>query len=698
MAANGETTLNMGVENDVPSDVDRASVSARRPNIKLPSGYTNDSGGEANFLHDMIRLFSDDDSSDALNHEAGVEDLQFLVGQQWDEDIQNKRTAASKPTLTVNRLPAFVGQVLGRRKQNETQIKIAPNAGSTKLTAMVREGLVRSIQKESKAGFAYDNALLGAVAAGIGNWQLDTYYESDDVWDQCIRIRPVDDHFGVVWDRTISNPTGKDADHCFVVDPMPWETYKARWPWATPGDIMRIRFPAELQNTGWWTESDVRVVSYWKMRSRKRVLALMRDNTTHDITDVQDDPATLSQIKARPDGSPFIRTVNKPYAQRYVCSATDVLEGPYELPIDRVPVFRVPGWEIRIGEARHRWGLIRFLKDPQRLHNFWRSVIAEKIMRSPKTTWTASSSSVLGREEAWRSSASNDDPLLIWNAESGQKPERVDPIQIEGALIEQASVTAQDMKDVSNIHEANLGMPSNEVSGRGIEERVAVSETGTAIYHDNLREAIEETGRVADMLIPVIYDTARTVKIILPNNQEEFVAINQTVGDEAKLDITRGKYTVTAVTGRSYETKQQESVDSMLGLAQSMPEALAVGSDILVEAMDFPQSDRLARRLRRSIPAQLLDPEERTPEQTAAMQATSQQSQQQQQVDSATQAADILKTASETVLNRARAANYGQAAAAIPQKTQNESLNVASQVADREVRSSLEAIKVATGA
>lgn len=691
----------MGVENDVLSSILARINTAQKPDIKLPDAYEGEGGGESAFLHDMMATFVDDDGADLLNHEAGVEDLEFLVGQQWDEEVETARTAAKKPSLTINRIPAFVGQVIGRRKQNETQIKIAPNAGGSKPVAAVREGLIRAIQKDSKANFAYDNALFGAVAAGLGNFQLDTYYENDDVWDQCMRIRPIDDHFGVVWDRTLSNPTGKDADHCFVVDPMPWAIFKARWPWAQGADIMRTRFPAEISNQGWWSTSDVRVVSYWKMRSRKRVLALLNDQRTVDITEItreNDHGNVLSKIMSRPDGSPFIRQVNKPYAQRYVCSAVDVLEGPYDLPIDRVPVFRVPGWEVRIGEARHRWGLIRFLKDPQRLHNYWRSVIAEKIMRSPRTTWLASNTAVSGREAAWRASATSDDPLLIWNQESGQKPERVEAITVEGALIEQATTTEQDLKDVSNIHEANLGMPSNEVSGRGIEERVAVSETGTALYHDNLHEAIEEAGRVADMLIPIIYDTPRTVKIIQPDGQEEFVAINAVVGADAKLDITSGKYTVTAVTGASYDTKLQESSESMLGLAQSMPEALQVGADIIVEAMDWPQADRLARRLRRSVPPQLLDPEERTPEQTASMQAGAAAAAGQANAAAAATAASTLKTEQDGNLSGARAANYLAQAAAIAPKLQNESMTAASEATSREVRDSLEAVKVATGA
>src|SRR5690606_40150996 len=60
---------------------------------------------------------------------------------------------------------------------------------------------------------------------------------------------------------------------------------------------------------------------------------------------------------------------------------------PYDYPISSIPIYRVPGWELNDGEKVHRWGLIRFLKDPQRLHNYWRSTVAEQLVAAPRNKW-----------------------------------------------------------------------------------------------------------------------------------------------------------------------------------------------------------------------------------------------------------------------------------------------------------------------
>lgn len=672
---------------------------AQRPHIKLPNGYDD----EASFLQEMRELFAVDNEFDRLNREAALDDLSFLVGNQWEDTVRMRREAAGKPTLTINRIPAFVAQIVGQRRMSETTINVVPDNGGTQAVARVRKGLIRNIQKQSRADLAYDKALEGAASCGIGNFGVELDYQNDDVFEQDIKVVSYPDHLSVLWDRMIATPDGQDAGHVFVIDTMPKKEFYDAWPWATPADVMvdwTVR--GDVRMNGWIANDDVRIVSYWRMRTRKRVLALLDDGTTQDITDKldgDDDKARsdiLSQVMQRPeDGSPIMREVDRKYAEMYLCSGTDVLEGPYQLPISRVPVFRVPGWEINVGEYRHRWGIVRFAKDPQRLHNYFRSIVAEKLMQTPRAVWMAADTAVQGREQAWRQSHLSDDSLLVFNAESGIKPERVQPAQMEAALLGQAEITSQDIKDVTNIHEANLGMPSNEVSGVAIMARQRVSDTGTILYHDNLNQAIEEAGRVINELIPVCYDTPRIVKVIGDDAREDMQIINAT-SDPRSIDLDVGRYSVTVTTGPSYATKRLEAAASMEALANAMPQVLSSSIDLIVDAQDWPGKEKIVERLRKTLPPGLLGPDEMTPE----IQANAAQAQQKQQVGQQAQlamaTANYMKTQSETALNSARARNFDVQAESQGVKDQNQSLTVASQAADRELRGHLESVKVAS--
>lgn len=668
-------------------------ASVRKPEFDLPEGYTN----ESEFLLEMRTMFQDDLQVDRLNREAALEDLRFGVGDQWDDITRSRREAARKPCLTINRIPAFVAQILGSRRMNETDVKVAADNGGTAPVAKVREGLIRNIQKVSKAKIAYDNALMGSVMAGIGNFGLELKYSTNDaLGEQDINLYKIGDHLSVVWDRGMSDPTGEDATRAFVVETFSQQDFYQQWPWATPADIaVDINLRGDLRMTGWVSVNDVRVVEYWRMRKQLRTLAMLIDGSSVDITDVTD-PITLLKIASRKDGSPIIRQVMKPYAQMYLCSGNDILEGPYNLPISRVPIFRVPGWEVQVGDWKHRWGLIRFLKDPQRLHNYWRSVVAERLMQTPRSVWVAPESAIAGREAQWRTSHLSDDPLLVYNSETAAPPQRINPAQLEDALMGQAELTAQDIKDVSNIHEANLGMPSNEVSMVAIMARQRVSDTGTIIYHDNLAMAIEAAGRTMNELIPVVYDTARVVKVLGDDAKEYMVAINS-FDDPNSIDITAGKYDITCGVGPSYATKRIEQAASMLGMAQAMPNILSLAADLIVEAQDWPGADKLAARLRNALPPGILSPDEMTPQQQQNAAIAGQHQQQQVQNQQQMQTADYLAKQAQAMLDTARARNFAAEAANQPQKMDMEAMKTAGDLAHTQLEDRLDALRLAQG-
>lgn len=658
---------------------DQPTLNQRKPKFKLPKGCPD----EETFLREMREEFDNDWSADFLNIQAGLEDAAFVAGQQWDVVNVQRRAANRKPILTFNRLPAVVGQVIGNRRMNETSIRVLPDNGGTKPVAKLRQGLIRSIEKNSRAERAYDDALLQAATSGIGNFRLVADYAGYDAFEQDLKVEQLPDFTAVVWDRLMVDPTGADARRVFIQDRIPTKKFYADYPWAQPADLgSTLTLMTQLVATEWFTQDTVRVVSYWKMRSDTRTVALMRDGRVEDVTDK--DPAQyLPNVAIHPvSGEPYIRDAQRPYAEMYLCSATNILAGPYRMYTYRVPVFRVPGWEINVAGSKQRFGLVRFLKDPQRLYNMWRSIQAEKMMQAPKAKWIATKNAVMGLEDKWRNSHLTDDPLLLWNDENTDKaPEMVPPVQLEPALMQEAATLAQEIRDISNIHEASLGQTSNEVSGKAITARQRVGELGTVIYHDNLNRAIEECGRVMCDVIPYFYDTPRVVKIMGEEGAEELAFINNP--DDPESDITVGKYSVTVTTGPSYATKRVEAVEVLTSLVNSAPEPMSLGLDLIVDNMDLPGAEKLAKRLRKALPPQFQDPADMTPEeqeQMAAAQQAAQQEAQMAQMAAEAQLKEIMAKAALAEAKAAEAAAKAQEQGELLEKTMAEIAKMMSEV------------------
>jgi hypothetical protein len=150
------------------------SEAPKESTIRIPVGFENKDA----FLQDMRSKYEWGYSFNEHNIIAGKEDAKFTVGNQWDPIVEQRRKDAKKPVLTFNRLVAFMAQLVGNRLMNETEIRVFPDKAGTKEIAAIREGLIRSIFKNSNADFARDEAGKYQVVGGEGYFSLAMVYAS----------------------------------------------------------------------------------------------------------------------------------------------------------------------------------------------------------------------------------------------------------------------------------------------------------------------------------------------------------------------------------------------------------------------------------------------------------------------------------------------------------------------------------------
>ena len=585
--------------------VDRESeqkTQAEKSDRYQPAGF-KEVGGFLTFAKAEFQLDIDFDED---NREAAIDDMAFLAGDQWDEQVKADRLRAGRPCLTINNLPQIIGQVVGERRFNTPAIRVIPKDLGTKDVAEIRGDLIRSIESQSKAKLVYNKCLDNVISCGIANFRVNLDFTDEDVFVQDIFLKVINNPVGVVWDRMSMEETGADAGHCFIVDLMTRRAFEEKFPRSTPtstfGEITFGQHRRDLDT--------VRVLEYWRMITEEREIALFGDGSVRDITELKGDDLARaeSEMFAGVDG--FVkRTIDRKIAQMHLITADEILQGPYNLPINRLPIIKVVGREVEVGDDRQRFGLVRFAKDPQRLKNYWRSCAAESIAMAPKAQWVAPASAVEGRQDDWREGHRTNDPLLIYNDETSTPPIRVPPPDVPVALLTEAKQNEQDMKDVTGQHDAIQGRQGNEVSGRAINARVQRGQVSTAMYLDNLNMSIMAGGDVINQLIPLVYDTVRVIRVINENDEDRIVKINDEFDPES-IDITFGRYAVAIITGPSFTTKRQESADAMLTAINAFPQLMSIAGDLVVQAQDWPLSEKLAARLRKAIPPELLEGED----------------------------------------------------------------------------------------
>lgn len=564
----------------------------------VPEGYKT-----VEEYHNCLREdYEADLQADEENRREGLDDKKFAAGEQWDPKVLEHRQGL--PCLTVNTIPQFTAQLVGDWRQSRNAIKVLPGEDGDNEIASIRGDLIRSIEYKSRADRVYDAAFESQVTCGDGALRIAVEYARDDVFDQDIFVRPIDDAFSVVWDRMSIDPTGRDARHCFVEDTIPRKEFERKFKDANPAELSRQEFKG-LASSGWLDDKTVRVVEHWRMIERDRLLGMFADGSIHVLDKNAD------ELVARL--GPPVRTRIAPclYAQMHLTTGWKILAGPYEYKLNRLPVIRMSGRVTNVGGKRVRYGLVRFIKDPARLRNFWRSVAAEQLGYSPKAQWMATEAAVEGREDAIRKAHMTRDPLLVFNDEAvfGQNVQRVDPPQVQMALLNEANINTQDMKDVTGIHDASLGIKSNETSGKAIIARQKEGDVASLTFYDNGNAALLEAGDVINQLIPQIYDGTRIVRLIGEDEAPKLLKINDPM-DPKSPNLATGNYDVALSTGASYTTRRAEAAESMMQAIQVWPNLIQVAGDIVAKAQDWPGADKLADRLKKTIPPQFLTEEE----------------------------------------------------------------------------------------
>ena len=545
--------------------------------------------------------------ADRENRRQAALDLSFLAGDQWDTATSESRRNARRPMLTINRLPAFIGQVVNDIRQSDLEIKAIPVEDTDKEITETYNGLLRQIQQKSSAKSVYASTVAHQVACGMGYFRITTDYIDDASFDQEIKLEAITNPLSVYFDPAAVKPDRSDAMWCLVTEEIPRKAFDQKYPEHAIGD-MPVPTDYVRDNLHWYSQDTVRIAEYWVKREVTKKLAQTPEGETIDVT--KDDPAVYKGLK--------VREVQGHEVEMWLCSGQDVLEGPFKWAGKYIPIIPAFGQEVPLEHFRYRYGLIRFARDAQQLYNYYRTAAAEWVNLAPKAPFMVTKKQIGEYKRLWDDQHLSPRPYLVYehDPEVPQGPQRQPAPELPAALMSEAQVAVEDLKATTGIFDASLGNQGNERSGKAILARQKEGDTANFHYIDNFERALEYAGRQLIDLIPKIYDNDRVLRLFGPNDEESVVPINRTVysqdGQEVTYnDLSVGRFDVRVKIGPSYTTKRIETAEQLMQFIQAYPPAAELISDLIAKNLDFPGADEMARRLMAVVPPDVrnFDPE-----------------------------------------------------------------------------------------
>jgi len=577
------------------------------------------------------------DENDDLKFYAGSPDNQW----QWPADVLATRGAVqgqtinARPCLTINKLPQHVRQVTNDQRQNRPGAKVIPVDDNADIEiADIYNGMIRHIEYISDADVAYDTACENQVAYGEGYIRLLTEYCDDDTFDQDIKIGRIRNSFSVYMDPTIQDPTGSDAQYCFVTEDLTKAEYERLYPDSAPITTLQSLGVGDQSISNWLNEDTIRIADYYYIDYDRATLNLYPGNATAFAGTPED-----KQLKAF-YGKPLkSRESDRPKVRYCKINGYEILE-QREWVGKWIPVVRIVGNEFEVDGRIYVSGLVRNAKDAQRMYNYWVSQEAEMLALAPKAPFIGYGGQFEGYEDKWKTANTQNWPYLEVNPDvtDGQGsilplPQRAQPPMASSGLLQAKSGAAEDIKSTTGQYNASLGMGSNERSGRAILARQREGDVGTYHYGDNLARGVRHIARQLIDMIPKIYDTQRIARIIGEDGETKMVKINpdqpmpvNKIVDQQGIVIEKiynpgvGKYDVVATTGPGYATKRQEALEAMAQLLQGNPQLWSVAGDLFVKNMDWPGAQEMSKRFAKTIDPKLMYDGEDNPALAAAQQ------------------------------------------------------------------------------
>ncbi len=558
-----------------------------------------------------IEQFDDIESKERDQRKLAITDMVFThtEGGQWTDDAIQKRS--DRPRFTVNKMSGVVDQIVGDQRQNKIAIDVVPLKDGEKKTAKTLEGLIRSIEVVSVSKNAYDNAFNEQVTCGYGGWRVITEIPDDDTFDQELLIEPIMSAASCLYfDPMAQKYDKRDASYAFYLISMSKTEFNSRYP-----DKAIADFDHELYRTqgcsDWYKDDAVRVAEYWYKEPVKKTILLMSDGR---VLDKDDEEAVLDELAAQGITPTKERVIDSHVVKMIVISGMEVLEGPKDWAGKYIPLIPLFGKTTKVEDQTYIRGIVRFAKDSQRIYNYAVSSAIEATALAPKDPYWATATHIGKDGKKLSEDIKRNSPVLKYNHDSKEPgpPRRSGAPQLQAALIQQTQQASMDIHATTGLEPASLGNSPELKSGKAILAQQAMGDRGSFVFTDNLQKSIKFTGDILVDMIPRIYDTQRTVKILgldgvsedvnlntpLTNNINQ-VVIDEDTGEEVIVnDLSKGKYGTTVTTGPSYNSKREKTADQLFELIRVAPALQPIALDLIVKNLDILESEEMNQRVR----------------------------------------------------------------------------------------------------
>lgn len=535
-------------------------------------------------LEDIKELVDDAESSTSATREEASDMLVFGRISQWDDDIGADVQTEFRGTFDI--IKSRRNRIIAELWSNPVDITFKPKDGAEPEAAETLTGMYRTDMLRSEE--AIETALQDQVDCGFGAFRYVTEYESqfDDMNNyQRINAEPISEANNVVyWDSNAKKKDKSDARWCCILTTFTikgWERfceengidYEAN---KTPASF---KTPNRTDTWFWRSKQDEIKIGEFYHKTKKRERVLMYEDPLgqvkavyqRDVKDVIDEMEDAGFVKIGE------KMKERWVVKKHIVSGEKVIQSQ-RIAGEHIPIIPIYGDWSRV-EGREIWrGIYHDAQDPQRLHNFMMSYLADIVAKGPRQKPIFYPGQIQGHEYMYSAAgADNNYPYMLQNEVSDKtgQPYPLGPVgYLEPPVLPQAGSALLEMtrRSVDDVTGGSLNqeqMMSGAVTEGQIRATQSAQNLETFLFQNNFQLAMKQAGRVYASMAAELYDVPRPAVVTQPDGTEAEVMVMEAVFDEETgeevviNDITKGAFEVYADVGPSFQAQREEAKAQM---------------------------------------------------------------------------------------------------------------------------------------
>ena len=530
--------------------------------------------------------------------------------EQWSPDERTRMASFNKVPLVCPKIYGIGRRIIGEQRQAtpDLQVRSITEKASPNEVSLL-EDMVRSISCHSVAKTTYQTIFSHLLFGGYGAAKIVTEYETADGFDQCLKIKTINEPTKCFWDPSAKEVSKWDGLYCGEYLSLSRKSFEQQFPDADIPDNDTLPLSGYTIST----KDQVCIIIYQRKEYFKKKLVQLANGESMPLEDyekmlkayidevIEMNPEIKAEMIELPDE---LRVVKKRMSsdykiRQYKIAGNTILEHS-TWPSKYFSYVFVDGDSHYVNGSQVTRTFFQDAKDLQIYGNYLFTQMAHLTKAQRNELWLASPANTSGFEEIWNNPELTQSTLLA-NPDQNRgnaMPTQVQPPAISSTLLQQYSNLMNDINSTLGIYDAYEGSSTQALSGVAQENRVRQGNIATFITFSNLNRGVGQIGTVVLDAIPKVYDTTRPMSLKTRDGASRNVTLNKPVDGMIENDTSGKDYYIEIDAGASFEGQKMEALMSLKDLLQLNPALANLTADLYAENLALPNNQVLVKRLR----------------------------------------------------------------------------------------------------